>query len=357
MRIIHLSDIHLCADNIEDFRLYYRKSLIKELNKINSQKDIDLIIISGDLVDKGGLSLKGIEGYDASVNQYDIFEKEFITTLCEKIPILKNRFLFIPGNHDIETSKINRIIDADLEKIISSAEDANKVCSEFKSQSQFLGFERLQSFLEFEKKFHKDNKLLKYLPTNFESQAIYEYKGKKIGIALINDSWRCTNRKVANHYVATNQFFRCLEVFDEENTSINIAVMHHPLSVMNESEQEAIENILKNQNFKLLMLGHEHKSRVEVLGLRDQTIFCTRGRSTFDKPHEKEKDYISGFSVIDFDFGTSKITCSYKIYDKNTFSFDDDFKNGSAIEEFIFGVKHEVLNYNVEKFKNNFENE
>lgn len=51
MRIIHLSDIHLSYDNIEDFRNYYKEAFIKELESINAQKNIDLIIISGDLVD------------------------------------------------------------------------------------------------------------------------------------------------------------------------------------------------------------------------------------------------------------------------------------------------------------------
>ena len=73
MRIIHLSDIHLCKDNIEDFRLYYRKTLIEELKIINKKVDIDLIIISGDLVDKGGDSLRAISSYESFQNPYDIF--------------------------------------------------------------------------------------------------------------------------------------------------------------------------------------------------------------------------------------------------------------------------------------------
>ena len=73
MRIIHLSDIHLSNENFQSFKSYYRNSLIKELNKINSETKIDLIIISGDLVDKGGSSLKKIEGYENVDNHYDIF--------------------------------------------------------------------------------------------------------------------------------------------------------------------------------------------------------------------------------------------------------------------------------------------
>lgn len=91
MRIIHLSDIHLSKDNIEDFRLHYKCSLIKELKTRSSEIEIDLIVIAGDLVDKGGFSLIQLEEYKKHNNSFDIFEKEFIEPICNEIKIVKEK--------------------------------------------------------------------------------------------------------------------------------------------------------------------------------------------------------------------------------------------------------------------------
>ena len=126
MRIIHLSDIHLSNENFESFRLYYRDSLIEELNRINSQTKIDLIIISGDLVDKGGSSLKKIEGYEKVDNPYDIFENEFINPICEKTN-LQNKLIFIPGNHDIQQDRIDKVKEEGLKHLLINPQSANTI--------------------------------------------------------------------------------------------------------------------------------------------------------------------------------------------------------------------------------------
>lgn len=352
MRIIHLSDIHLCKDNIEDFRLHYRKSLIEEFKKINFEKEIDLIIISGDLVDRGGKSLLELDEYKSLNNPYEVFEKEFIDSICCEIPFLKENVIFIAGNHDIEVNKINKVIEAGLNSLITDSNNANEVFNEYKSDKNFLGIDRMNNFLNFEEKYHSANKNLKYEFSEFESKVIYEYDGKKIGIALINDSWRCTQKKVSEHFISTHQFFRCLNFFDIEKTKFNIVVMHHPLNLMEETEKEAIEDILQYKNFKLLLIGHEHKKRVEILGLNEDNIFCVRGRTAFDKPHEKEKDYISGFSIIDIDFENFKIIGKFKIYNKHTFEFDDEILKGRNYEEFVFGVRQNLQQLSKNDFIN-----
>ncbi|WP_080724289.1 metallophosphoesterase [Paenibacillus polymyxa] len=54
LRIVHLSDFHYSDSTKRDFELYCLKPLVEDLKVINSKRKIDLIIFSGDLVDKGG---------------------------------------------------------------------------------------------------------------------------------------------------------------------------------------------------------------------------------------------------------------------------------------------------------------
>ena len=95
MRIVHLSDIHLSKNNFEEFNNTYRDALISDLLLFNNLKKIDVIVITGDLVDKGGHSLYEIDGYeDRSIypNPYYIFEEIFISPIINTLGILKGKF-------------------------------------------------------------------------------------------------------------------------------------------------------------------------------------------------------------------------------------------------------------------------
>lgn len=356
MRIIHLSDIHLSKDNIEDFRLHYKKSLIEELKNRNSEIEIDLIIISGDLVDKGGSSLKEMSGYEGCNNFYNIFEKEFIKPICNQLKFPKEKILFIPGNHDIEQNEIDEVKEAGLKSILTSPQEVNKICEKYNEDLTGLNFERLRAFLEFEENYHYDNKYLQYKFSEFESQVIYEYSSKKVGIALINDSWRCGKGKVENHFAGINQFHRCLNFFEENKTELNIAVMHHPLDCYNDLEKDEIESILHNEKFEIVLLGHDHSIRFHNSSFGDdnQRVLFSRGRSAFDKPHEKVKKYISGYTIIDIDFSKKKIKLFYKIYDKQTFIFNDDYSNKGPVKNYQYGISEDLKEKINEKGKDFF---
>jgi 3',5'-cyclic AMP phosphodiesterase CpdA len=57
MRIVQLSDVHLSKENLEDLKNYYLQALIDDLKKFQAEKPIDVILFTGDLVDRGGESL------------------------------------------------------------------------------------------------------------------------------------------------------------------------------------------------------------------------------------------------------------------------------------------------------------
>lgn len=354
MRIIHLSDIHLSYDNIEDFRNYYKEAFIKELESINAQKNIDLIIISGDLVDKGGVSLKKIEGYENIENCYEIFEEEFLKPICENIPNMTGRILFIAGNHDIQQDKIDKVQEAGMKSILSNPKSVNDLYREYKENLNGLNFQRMQDYLDFEKRYQHNNQKLEYKFSDFESTAIYQYNEHKVGIALINDAWRCGKDSVSNHFLGTDQFHRCLLYFKENKTNLNIAVMHHPLDCYNKNEKQEIENILHSREFSMVLLGHEHSQSFKEIGTGqpNSKIIYIRCRSAFDKPYEKEDKYISGFTIIDIDFDKKKIKCHYKRYDTSSFSFVNNMYGGDCFDEGAFGIGDEVKDDNN---KNNFQ--
>jgi len=90
MRIVHISDIHLSANNLSELRTFYLRALLEDLRLFHQEKRIDVVVISGDLIDKGGESFAGQDAYA-------IFEKEFIRPIMEAFDIPSSNILFVPG--------------------------------------------------------------------------------------------------------------------------------------------------------------------------------------------------------------------------------------------------------------------
>ena len=156
MRIAHFSDIHLSNDNFDVFVDTYRSALIKDLEEYNRAHPIDIFVITGDLVDKGGQSLVKRFKKDKTIKSpYDVFEKEFITPISNKLGISNDRFLFVPGNHDIDESQIRWIHEKDMK--INLSESNIKDYLNKNSQKFNYTNRRIQQFKEFEKRFHFDS--------------------------------------------------------------------------------------------------------------------------------------------------------------------------------------------------------
>ncbi|MGE4512548.1 MAG: metallophosphoesterase [Chryseobacterium sp.] len=314
MRVIQLSDIHLNKENLTSLKDYYIEALIKDLVSFNSEKQIDLILITGDLVDKGGASF-GIE------NPYLIFETEFIDKLKATLKINTGQILMIPGNHDIERDKIKEENEFFLtEKLTSDIANvrSDKFREEFNEDN-----ERIRRFKEFEKEFHKNT--IDYEYSNNESLCIYEKDGVKLGIALINDSWRCSaSLKKEQHFIGYRQLFRAQNKFKTYPTNMNIAVFHHPLNAINENEKDEINSILKSKDFDIAIFGHSHRHEAEQLSSANGGYLSINGRSAFSDPKELSSRYQPGYNILDIDILERKYTLHTRKYISARFEFDND---------------------------------
>ena len=95
IRIIHFSDFHFNKQNLENWNFFVKDSLIAELQRINDEQHIDLFFLTGDLIDKGGASYSTI---DEAFNE---FKKNIIDPILASTGLSIDRFLIIPGNHDL----------------------------------------------------------------------------------------------------------------------------------------------------------------------------------------------------------------------------------------------------------------
>lgn len=190
MRIVQLSDIHLAKDNIDDLRNYYLNALISDLHNYHKETSIDVILFTGDLIDKGGESL--------GESPYQQFCNEVINPIVVSLNLDPNRILFIPGNHDIDRKQVEKYSESGLCTTLDS-NLANDLLLEM--ETNFIpANKRIEQYKIFEKQYHQNNYC--YIFSNVASYTIIELENKKIGFSLINDSWRCSGSLSRDqHYV------------------------------------------------------------------------------------------------------------------------------------------------------------
>ena len=111
IRILHFSDFHLNGYHVEESKnvLSY---MMKALAEIKKDHNIDLVLFSGDMLEQGGVGF----GVDKDLKEgFEKFHEVVITPLMECLGLPESRFIFTPGNHDIDRKADDDIIDDGLE--------------------------------------------------------------------------------------------------------------------------------------------------------------------------------------------------------------------------------------------------
>lgn len=318
MRFIHLSDLHFSRERFDSFKNFYLDTLLKDLIKWHEEKKIDLIFITGDLVDKGG------EAFSTGENYYKLIEKEILLKITAALNIEKSKLIIIPGNHDVKEQSIDEISESGLLHL-SSIENVNKFIDSHLT-IYHDGINRIQYYKEFEKEFYSDfeNKQL----TNFESCFIHDIDGIKIGIAAFNSAWRFSKELPKDKLLlGTSQIIRANKYFTEQCTNINIGLIHHPIELFSEIERHEINSFLQILNFDFLFCGHTHST--EVIHTRGTMgrIFISVAKSAFNNPREPIEKHKPGYSIADLEFPDDtkiEITCNFRKYVHDRISFDKD---------------------------------
>lgn len=180
IRIVHLSDLHLKMNELEDFESFIMKALIKDLKKFNEGKEIDIIAFSGDLIDRGGNSFEN--GIDEAFQYFECF---VIEPIAKELGLSKEKFFFSPGNHDIDKSADEDFEDNGLTEKFKSIESVN----DYINAEHLKCSKRVIPFKKFESEYWKDSSNY-YEPTKLNSSYKIKFNGYEVGITCFNTSWR-----------------------------------------------------------------------------------------------------------------------------------------------------------------------
>jgi predicted phosphodiesterase len=338
MRILHISDFHLDQKDKEDNVNHIVNPLIKRLEKIISEKPIDLILFTGDLINIGGKNYSGLD--EAFLD----FEITFIEPLLKVTSLTKDSFFFVPGNHDINRSSDSIRIEKGLTQDLDSQEKLNDF---FKNPE---GIDRVKEYQEFENYFYKDAKC-KINLTPFQSTFKININGLSIGVCCLNSSWRCydSNTDKGKILIGEKQIIDGLK--DISDCNIKIALSHHHYDFLSDFDKEIVEELLK-QDFNLLFVGHTHRAKAGFIQDPDGQLFTFCASGTLSSSiRNPEKKFENGFAVIDYDLENKKIISSFykSEYPKKEFIINSSIGNdgiwlvnipyGKDVEQIVFEQK------------------
>jgi predicted MPP superfamily phosphohydrolase len=303
IRILHLSDIHYEKGVKNRFKDTIVDPLIKELEKINSDKKINLILITGDLINKGNA------GYDSTETAFDNFNNDFIEPIIKKIGIDKKCIFFVPGNHDVNISLDNKYIDTGLEKALINEREVDSFLETCLS-GKIDGIDRILPFHNFEKHFYL-NSIHENKTSLFCSTYELYINSIRIGISCVNSVWRYYG-KDENLIIGKNQLKDSLSKII--NCDLKIFLSHYYKDALCDFEKHLIDDFV-TENYDMALLGHDHRLESFIRSYSNTSLFITSGKGNWMQNVETHDiEYINGFSIIDYNTSLGNISFSPKIY-------------------------------------------
>lgn len=305
MRIIHLSDFHLTSNSISDLNDFIMRALIFDLKEQNKRQKIDLIIFTGDLVHQAGNSFS----QDIELAFYS-FVENVIDPILVALQLERDRFLFVPGNHDVNRNLDSKYIEDGLRTSLNSIESVN----DYILKQDEEGRKRILPFKVFERDFHGSFKG-EFKITDFESNYILNINNEKIGITCFNSSWRCYDDEDKNRIIlGEKQITRSIDLLSE--CDIKIALIHHPLDWLANFEIKAIESMI-NREYNMLFCGHVHEgSAWSKSNLYGDLFFSIAPANWTYAIRSNDNNYCNGYSIIDYEGREIKINHKIYIYEK-----------------------------------------
>jgi len=317
LKILHLSDIHFKAESIHDLDIDLRNEIEFDLKSIIKQTGpLDLIMVGGDIA------------FSASAEEYEIAYQWLKTVACI-IQCKEENVLTIPGNHDVERSKICHVLKGQ-QALLKSLKDRAKLDS---------------SIYEYLKDGNSCNTLLKTF-ANYENFAQrygaipernspffwekdFNCGSQKIRIRGVNSaivSSGLDHEQNSKLVVGSHQ-----SLLRKEEGVIYIFMCHHPPDWLNDGEDVERE---VQARARIHLYGHKHNfSSVQV----GNSLKLAAGAM---HPSRNEQDWDPRYNILELDTEekNSDHFLNVKIWkrkwDKETVKFVPDYTDGKEFEEY-----------------------
>jgi predicted phosphodiesterase len=313
VRILHISDFHLNRKNLRDWKNFVSEKMLHKIKEHDKEHKISFIAFTGDMLDKGGVE------YSNPAEAFAIFKNEVIIPILLALSLPINRFLIIPGNHDIVRSKDSSRDEKGSLEFFKNVDDLAQFMEDAIKKEDYSGMMRIQDYKNFEKELYKGISKKEIFWTVFGTSFILNENGKKTGICCLNSAWRCYNKEdKGNLLIGEQQLIGNWNFI--KDCDIKIAMVHHPLDEFADVEKKIISDHIY-KDFDLLLLGHSHESVTSMQTGVMGTLFINLAPSGTNDIRSDSRTFANGFTVIDFNKEKKEVDCFYWRYNHNKKEF------------------------------------
>ena len=251
INILHLSDLHISGKNLSATS----KKLIKDIANQTQAMDKIILVVSGDIVDKGDYA-KCKEGVL-------LFFRALHEALGTKI---KDAF-FAPGNHDKKRNTSNSLY-SELSQIKSL---------EITEDVWVLQNDNYESYLNLITEIRKELKIKRKSYTKTFGVDFCEIEGEIICFIQIDTSWGTYGGKdeEGKLVIGKDQLDMLATQYDSlkgkledkgKQISLTIGLGHHPTSWLNREQEKLLKKYMIDEeyfNMDLYLCGHIHDMELE----------------------------------------------------------------------------------------------
>ncbi|UOU97477.1 metallophosphoesterase [Chryseobacterium daecheongense] len=309
IRILHLTDFHLNIKTLKDWNDYLKEAFFKKLAEIKKEKEIDLVLFTGDMIDQAG------KDFGSVILGLQKFNENIIDPILGALDLDISRFIICPGNHDIDRNVDKNFQEKGLKEELSSIEIINSFMDS--NANDYDGIQRIKEYKKFE--FDLYNQVKDKVHSKFKFSIKLDINGKSVGISSLNSSWRCFgDSDYKNILIGENQLNDNFNFV--KDCDLKIALMHHQLDWLSEIESKTIKSHISS-NYDLIFSGHVHETDIEHVQNLTGSSLRIVSPSGLNRIRQKEIDYINGFSIIDYG---ENVKCHFLKYNKNLKIFVDN---------------------------------
>lgn len=251
---LHISDIHFQPK--KDWRdMPARGSLLAFLRQQFTDGKLpkpDLIFCTGDIAFG--------EAAKATMAQQYAYANDFFTELLKVCSLPRDRLFVVPGNHDVNRTKVNQ--DAQM-ALVAKAQEPRRYEDTINQRFEGAGLEHQQALQRLTDygSFIQDRLPHQSNPERHVYAKVLDIRGVKIGVAGFNSAWSCAGPEDDRHiWLAAQWQFNHVQPLLEP-AQLRIGLIHHPVDWLNEVERDVSTRRIAS-NFDFWLHGHSHNAWV-----------------------------------------------------------------------------------------------
>ena len=288
---LHLSDLHFRTDELARWNeAVVLRTLIEDIEEHKEAGlSPDLILVSGDIAAKG------------KSPEYTL-ARAFFDELLIKTGLEQDRVFVVPGNHDVDRSKIGTAAKL-IEPNLTSRDAVNEAMGDTQTQRLFL--QRFRNYASFVKKTLER-------PAFDDGEMFYvaslELKGCQVAVLGLNSAWLAHGGEEDRNRLVLGERQVRGALDAAEGADLRLALLHHPFDWLQDFDRDYAQAMLRGQ-CDLILHGHLHHLGLLQERSPDSNAFCIAAGACYES-----REYYNAYNLVRLDPGTGEGTAYLRTY-------------------------------------------